>query len=506
MASSHLPLWAQELCQDIESNDPTITKVTTVGMENDVALALANALTKNSTVTDVDLDLSFVHEDGIAAMEEMLANNTFLESVRIETCLNDCIHFPYPESRDEQRYSRAGIARGLVHNTSVKKLILDGAGLDDDFWTTLINAPEGTLEVLHISRAELPPSFVDYLTTANASSSIKRLYISDSILYTGDDNTNFVDNGILCYALQAASKKRIVRLSSVRVQHGVKQYEHTSTSVPRFINIARFRNDVLYIERGFTADCAVALAAKLQTNTALKRLYLAENPIGGRGVAALGKMLESNTTLQMLDIRSVFIDDQDEAATALGKALEHNTSLTELRLSSNRDINFSHPLAAALRVNGTLRILTLNSTNVTDEGSIALANALETNRSLRVLILDRCHIQLAGGMALATMLRSNTSLQKLSLTGNVLCESSTQALLHALRNNYRLKSLTLDAPSENLQNDLDYLNRLTPCGRAMLTQNVTPSLISRVLNRVSKDGGTSSLFTMLSERPDLVLR
>ena len=505
MASS-LPMWAQSLCQDIECNDPSVTKVTTEGMETHVAIALAQALAGTSTVTELDLDLSFVHANGVGALAEVLATNTSMKTVRIETCFNDSIILhAYPESyREEQGYSRASIARGLAKNATVTKLVLDGAGLDDDFWFVLSEWERngGKLEELYISSATLAPAFQHFLS---ATVSLKRLHISNSIVYTGEDNTNFVDSGILCYALQAADEKKTVRLSSVGVQHGVKQYEsQRHVILPRFVNIARFRNDVLYIERGFTSDCAVALAAKLMTNTTLKRLYLAENPLGGRGVAALATMLETNTTIQMLDIRSVFIDNEKMAAGALGKALTVNKTLVELRLSNNGGVEFSYPLANALRVNSSLKTLNLSSTNVNDSGATALASTLESNCTLRVLNLNGCHVGRLGAIALAQMLLQNGELKELYLSGNPICETGVQALLNALKKNYRLQSLTFDAYSEANQKELDYWTALTPRGRAMLTRNITPALIPRVLYRVSKDGGANSLFTMLCERPDLV--
>jgi len=503
MASySLLPTWTQELCHAIESNDASLTKVTVANMENDVAIALADALAYNSTVTEIDLDLSFVHSDGMAALEDMLATNTSIQSVRFETCFNDNIHYPVPEARDEQGYTRAGIARGLVHNTSVTKLVVDGYGLDNEFWFSLSNREMngGVLEDLQISRAQLPRAFPQYLME---SSAIKRLHISESIIFTGDV-ANFVDSGLLCYALQS-NKQRIVRISSVRVQHGVKEYEMPRV-VSRFINIARFRKDVLYIERGFTSDCAVALAAKLKTNTTMKRLYLPDNPLGGVGVAALANMLETNTTLQMLDIGSVFIDDEKLATYALGKALMNNSTLVELRLANNCAVNFSHALAKALQVNTTLKTLDLASTDAYNYGAMALSAALEVNRTLRVLNLNDAHIGETGAVALAQMLLQNNTLKDLSLNDNRIEEAGTKTLLVALKDNYSLKSLTLDAPSDSLQEELDYWIRLSPTGRAMLTRNVVPSLIPMVLHRVAKDGKANSLFAMLSERPDLVLR
>lgn len=503
LVPSELPSWAQELCENLRNHQATLTRVEVVGMENQIALALAKALSNNTTVKEIDLDLSFVHSDGVAALGDMLGMNTCIETVRIETCFNDNIHYPFADSRQhEQTCSRAAVARGIAGSSSITRLILDGHGLDDDFWSCL--AENRTLRHVEISRAQLPPSFSqNYLTSARHS--LKRLSISNCIVYSGDES-NFVTSGLLGHALDSAFNKALVQLSSVRVQ------SHYSGLLPhpriaRFINIGRFRNDVLFVERGFTADCAVALAQKLKTNTRLKRLYLPDNPLGSRGVEALADMLQDNTTLQMLDIRHVFIEDGERASRALCKALMKNKALVELRIAKNFGVGFANDIAHALQVNTSLKKMDLSSTSVGDEGALKLAEALETNQTLKVLKLHRCKIGSMGATAIAKAMCQNSSLKEIHLTDNPICEVGSHALLNTLKENYSLQLLTMNPPLKPaFQTELDYWLVLTPCGRAMLRSNVIPQLIPRVLHRISKDGGASSLFTVLSERPDLLKR
>ena len=503
LVASQLPPWAQELCRNVQQNQASLTRVAIVGMQNQVALALAKALATNSTVKEIDLDLSFVHSDGVAALGDMLAMNTCIETVRIETCFNDNIHYPCAESRQyEQACSRAAIARGIAVNTSITKLILDGHGLDDDFWTCL--AENQTLQHVEITRAPLFPAFSQYYLT-NARHFLKRLSISNSIVYTGQDESDFVNSGLLGHALDAASNQTLIQLSSVRVQHGTSGLL-PQTRIARFINIGRFRNNVLFVERGFTTECAVALALKLKTNTCLKRIYLPDNPLGSRGVEALAEMLHENTTLQMLDIRHVFIEDAPQASRALSKALANNTTLVELRVGNNFGVGFASDIANALRVNTSLQKLDLTLTSIGDKGALKLAEALETNQTLKVLKLHQCEIGSMGATAIANALCQNSSLKELHLTDNTICEVGSHALLNALKENYSLELLTMNSIKSNVQTELDYWLGLTPCGRAMLRHNIIPELIPRALHRISKNGGASALFAVLSERPDLLKR
>ena len=236
-------------------------------------------------------------------------------------------------------------------------------------------------------------------------------------------------------------------------------------------------------------------------NTTMKRLYLPLNPVGTTGMKALSAMLETNMTLQVIDLRTTFIDSQI-AARALGQALVENKSLVELKLSGNCAINFSHHLAYALQFNACLRKLFLCSTHVGNDGAIALANALEINRTLQILDLTDCQVGQVGAIALAQKAVSgNEILEELHLVDNPMEEAGSHALLNALKDNKRLRRPTFDTAQKE---ELKYWNRLTPCGRAMLKTDLTCALIAKLLHRVSAHGGANSLFLVLTERPDLV--
>jgi hypothetical protein len=495
-SSSSLPPWAQELCKDIKENKPTLTKVTVVDMENNVVICLAKSLSVNTRVKDVDLDLSRVHQSGIEALEKMFATNTTIEKVRLETRLNDDTVLPCQKScgTHEHYCSRVGIARGLARNSSVTKLFLDGHGFDNEFWFAMSAGEknDGGLEELRVSRVELPPVFQDFVTT---SSSLKRLCITRAVMYSGD-NFDFFDSGVLSFALRAAPEQTYILLDNVRLQRGDKE-----DAAERFIQIGKLTNYTIFIEQGCTAADTASLAAKLTTNTTKKRLYLPLNPVGTAGVKALSAMLKINTTLQVLDLRTTFIDNQI-AARALGQAIAENKSLVELKLSGNCAIDFSQQLAYALQFNTRLRKLLLSSTHVGDDGAVVLANALEANRTLQILDLTGCKVGHVGASALSQVVTENEVLEELHLADNPVEETGAQALLNALKNNKRLRRLVFDTSREE---ELKYWNGLTPCGRAMLTADLACTLIPKVLHRVSADGGANSLFSVLCERPDLVI-
>jgi hypothetical protein len=315
-------------------------------------------------------------------------------------------------------------------------------------------------------------------------------------MYSGD-NAGFFDSGVLSFALRSSPQQTHILFDNVRLQCGVKK-----DAAERFIQIGKFTNYTIFIEQGCTPAYTASLAAKLTTNTTIKRLYLPLNPVGTAGVKALSAMLKINTTLQVLDLRTSFIDNQI-AARALGQALAENKSLVELKLSGNVAIDFSQELASALKLNTCLRKLLLSSTHVGDGGAIALANALlEINRTLQILDLTGCNVGHSGASALAQVVAKNDVLEELHLADNPLEESGARALLNAFKHNKRLRRLVFFTP---FHEELTYWNGLTACGRAMLTTDLTCPLIPKVLHRVSAEGGANSLFSVLCERPDLVM-
>ena len=132
--SPPLPRWTRKLCLALRENKPTLVKLDLhVGFTVDdrIAIALAEALQSNSTVTEINFRLDCVQMDGIGRLGEMLAKNKTIAMIRVDSdtktglCHVFILRGPY-------RYSMAGIVRGLVNNTSVADLTLQDNGIGDE--------------------------------------------------------------------------------------------------------------------------------------------------------------------------------------------------------------------------------------------------------------------------------------------------------------------------------------------------------------------------------------
>lgn len=134
---------------------------------------------------------------------------------------------------------------------------------------------------------------------------------------------------------------------------------------------------------------------------------------------------------------------------AIADALKLNRTLKSLIFeaspnnAANIDINRALPLAKVLETNESLQKLDLKYGNIGDEGSIAFAKALESNSTLKILELHRNQIGSEGAKALARALVSNSTLIKLDLQNNNIDDEGASALKNVLGSNSRVRELGL---------------------------------------------------------------
>ena len=159
---------------------------------------------------------------------------------------------------------------------------------------------------------------------------------------------------------------------------------------------------------------AVALANSLVTTTAvtstsnskyLHTLVLRGNSIGDFGAVAIGKMLEHNRSLKVLDVSSCSIGN--EGGAAIGSGLSRNSNLETLNLDKNNvgSGNDYSLFSEGVTLNNTLERLHLSANGLTDND-------------------DQADTALVWGDVVAKALSNNKSLQYLDLSNNDLSEVS----------------------------------------------------------------------------------
>jgi Ran GTPase-activating protein (RanGAP) involved in mRNA processing and transport len=138
--------------------------------------------------------------------------------------------------------------------------------------------------------------------------------------------------------------------------------------------------------------------------------------------AALGELLNNNTTLKELKLNGVGLGDEE--LEELGSGLANNRSLTELHLCRNNvSDQGAAALAASLVYTHSFEVLAMSDNNIGDEGLAALASFVAASQKLKTLRLSNNSIGDQGVEALASALSrapNRSRLRRLSLDGNTM--------------------------------------------------------------------------------------
>ncbi len=162
------------------------------------------------------------------------------------------------------------------------------------------------------------------------------------------------------------------------------------------------------------------IATSLANDTHCKDLWLKRNPVGVNGAKALAKMLETNKSIETIDLDNTAI--LDDGCIAIFESLAHNTTLKSVYLDAN-----------ALTVKSALAIakyfyhkqttnkpgithLSLSMNRMEDDGAIHISDALLHSRyPLQCLVLSSNRIELHGLKHILTYAATSTTLKVLDV-------------------------------------------------------------------------------------------
>lgn len=142
---------------------------------------------------------------------------------------------------------------------------------------------------------------------------------------------------------------------------------------------------------------------------------------------------EDGCSIKELDLGDTKISDA--GITKISKFLESNKTLDTLNLNGNTDITADgwECLGQSIKNNTTLRTLSLDYTNIGDEGLESLARGLKVNSGLHALELESAGLTEKGGKVLLELVKSNTSILELTVTsGNNIPDSCLEEIRNQL--------------------------------------------------------------------------
>jgi hypothetical protein len=196
-----------------------------------------------------------------------------------------------------------------------------------------------------------------------------------------------------------------------------------------------------------------AVAGLLKSNKTLAHLALNGNKVGDKGGLMMAQALCENTTLRTAELSNMELGHQ--TLGMMGIALSKNQSL--LVLNIDRPCLFScqeeaiEHLGMGLRVNTSLRSLSLKNAQVHDRGCFLLCDNLVLNYSLTELDLSSNKLTEDCGPSLAHLLERNEHISKLYLANNELHDRGCTALSQSLSNNASITDL--DVAYNGIDND-----------------------------------------------------
>ena len=132
---------------------------------------------------------------------------------------------------------------------------------------------------------------------------------------------------------------------------------------------------------------------------------------GAKPVQSLGRMLQKNRSLELLDLS--WMHPGDDAIEAIAHALAINSTLVELRLPGNElSEKAMQLLGQALGSNVKLATLKLDENRLGPRGVQGLLAGLRKNRTLTALSLSRCMASDASALELFSLFEHNDTLRK----------------------------------------------------------------------------------------------
>ena len=177
----------------------------------------------------------------------------------------------------------------------------------------------------------------------------------------------------------------------------------------------------------------------------LVRLSLKNNSIGNRGAASMYNFLQSNKTLEELDLSKNQIGSMGANSVITAFRDNGRTRIRMLNLAHNEIWEIWDPdNESFFSKNSTLQVLNLEGNFVNDEGVELLAAGIAANNetALVKLLLGWNGLGDEGMIALAQMIETNTSIQVLGLGENEITSVGARKMLSALASNSTIREIT----------------------------------------------------------------
>lgn len=190
-----------------------------------------------------------------------------------------------------------------------------------------------------------------------------------------------------------------------------------------------------------TIEFSASITEALAVNSTIKKLCVS-GAFTDSDSDTFSAMLSENTTLKVLNINSSDMSAFD--FTPLADALRKNNTLTSLKIVKTLVGDTVSTIFPALQVNHSIVKLVFQRIGMTDNHLVSLTNSITLNPTLTHLDLSKNFLTSTGVIYFSHMLKKNTSIVYLNFNENGIGSSGAKALGDALEVNATVRELGID--------------------------------------------------------------
>ena len=247
----------------------------------------------------------------------------------------------------------------------------------------------------------------------------------------------------------------------------VLQFNNDEVIVLTALIHGNFVSSLQIVRCEISESTAIAISDFLKTDKTLKKLKLSLNIISVEAIEEIIKSIQTNSTLEILDISSNNVSDHnafDDGTVAITECLQHNETLKELDISNN---NITIKIIMdSTQVNTTLVKLFIHRNRIFEDGILVISEYLAKNTTLQELSLSWDDSPTKEGITkIAKAMAVNTGLHTLDLSSQHVNDPIhfTMTLLMALEHNDTITRLVLptdvDISETQIKVKMDKINK-----------------------------------------------
>ena len=384
-------------------------------ISDEVAEALAYALSENTTLKELDLSDNNLHEKGIKKIFNGLKVSTLIKF----NISHNNITVPAADY----------IASFISKNTELELLDLS--------YNTLLSA--GAIKVCSRNLSSLTTFNISHNGVSAKAANIIAAFLSYNIMLQVLD--------LSCNDLQASDYKSIFKALQKKC----------------FLTTLKLSNCSVINE------AADELTAILLHNVSLQVLDLSYNKLPTLDAVKIFRAMKNISNLETVNIDHNIV--ADEVADELATTLSHNHNLQTLNISygcvkSKDCIRIFNGLSN----NYCLKKLDISYNNITVEASDSIATFLSHSVKLEELNISYNYLQTPGAIKILQHIKDISALKKLNMAHNMITEETTKHITNILCSNSKLNEINI---SYNNPLEIDMITKLIISGDKKLALVVT---------------------------------